>query len=426
MSYGLFLEEYLTEAKIEMNKYLDSTGYTEAAKEGVYKHNFYLRDNLQKKYVSEVLAKESSRDTIMEFVGKVWDDHHRELSTAGPTYSFVFGDKEVSVLYELFNITKEEILQIYDNMVKETYYGNISKFITGWITNAPHKLLITAILSDAYQNNYEDIIEACEWMWGFSEYAIVFSEFWHIGVKEDVMDYTIEHLSRNIITKVKSIGGLLKYDAHAATSFYADEFRKGGADNVYIDMMRRMRNQISNKFRKIANAYYDNYRNNASQHSTTSKFDDGSVAELDGVNNNSAQLIDRITSKFITGGINDSYARITAEAQKLDKDTLIGFISQIMSTKNNYLPKFIENTILAYFNKYPTADSLSEFVNFGLALYRSIGTSKDELYMELKNIINYWMNDIVHINDLYKSPNTIINYHRAVFNYVILMINYYK
>ena len=121
-------------------------------------------------------------------------------------------------------------------------------------------------------------------------------------------------------------------------------------------------------------------------------------------------------------------AKITADGAKVDKDNLIGFINQIWASKNNKLSKLIEDIITAYFSKNPTDTSVGsgEFINFGLALYRSIGTSKDPIYQEIKSIINYWMDDIINIKQYYQREGTQIAYARAIFNYIIFMINYYN
>ena len=76
--------------------------------------------------------------------------------------------------------------------------------------------------------------------------------------------------------------------------------------------------------------------------------------------------------------------------------------------------------ITIYFTKNPTDISLGgvEFVNFGLTLYRSIGTSKDEMYQDIKSILNYWMNNIINIRQTYNREATIISYTRAIFNYI--------
>ena len=362
-----FVDEYFNEAK---------------SKEDVYIINYYLRDNLQKVYVSDKLKDIRTQEALIDFTGDFIDKHTKEFRTAGPVYNVLFGDTETSFLYELFNINAEKILELYTNMVKETYLKDTVKFQTGWIQNAPHKLLLTSILIDALQNNYEDVVTCIEYLWAFSEYPILYREYWKLGVKEDLMNYTIEHLgSKFQVKKVGNLLGLLKYDSTGAVTLMKENLLTG-ADHVYNDFMQAIRNRINSKFRNISNAYYENDKKNATQHDKTTQFDDGSLADQDGINTNIARIVDNTINKFISGDINSSLAGIAAEANKIDKNNLIGYLNQIFTTKGNMVPKFIENVITIYFLKNPSADNLSasSFVSFGLSLYRSISMSKDDMY----------------------------------------------
>lgn len=416
--YDLFMEEYLEE---EINGFMED-------KEGVYKTNFYLRDHLQIPYVSKTLEKRRVRDEIIEFVGSILDENSNKLSTSGPVHIITFSDKESNKLYEIFGINDQKVLEIYESMIQESFYGQISKFITGWVKNAPHKILVTAILIEALQKEYDDIIECCEYIWAFCEYPILFRKYFKTGVKEDVMNYTIEHLgSKFTIKKVSNLQAMLKYDAHSAVENKKEELLSG-VDNAYTDFMRRIRNQFNNRIKNIARVYFDNDENNASQHNRISQFDDGSLTDQEGSTTNVAQVVDKTINKFTSTGINNSMVRVAADGSNVDKDNLLGFINQINTTKNNHIEKLIENIITAYFNKNPTNTSLGsgEFLNFGLALYRSISTSKNEMYQEIKQILNFWMDDIINIRQFYSNSGTIIGYTRAIFNYMILMINYYN
>ena len=225
--YGLYFQEHMETALDEMKKYLgeDSELFQEAVdKSNIYKENYYLRDNLQITYVSKVLAKRRNRDELILFISKFMDEHSYQLSTPGPIHMFTFGDNETNFLYDMFGLSADEIFGMYNKMVEETFYGKISKFFTGWVKNAPHKLLITAMLIESLQKEYEDIVECCEYLWAFCEYPIIYRKSWSTGVKEDVMIYTIEHLGNKFkVKKVNNLQGLLKYDAHSSVSYMKDK-----------------------------------------------------------------------------------------------------------------------------------------------------------------------------------------------------------
>lgn len=441
--YRMFMQEYIEDAHYEMNKYLGKEDYSEwylfdedgedqegNDKKEVYKINYFLREHLQTPYVSPVMAKKVNQDKLIEFTGKFMDDHSNQLSTSGPVYTFTFGEKETTFLYELFGVNAEMLLDLWKQTIDETYYGTISAFMNGWIQNAPHKLLMASMLIEAVQKGYEDMVTCCEYLWAFAEYPIIYREYWSTGVKEDVMNYTIEHLGNKFKIKVKKLNNLqalLKYDATSAVLSF-NERLKDGADNVYADFMQRMRNQLKNTIKNIARAYYKNSDENATQHNKQSEFDDGTLTDQEGITTNTAQIVENTVNKFASGDINNSIVRVAADGSQVDKNNLAGYISQIKSTKNNKVSKFVEDVITAYFDKNPTETSIEagSFVTWGFTLYRSIGTSKNPLYAEIRSILDYWMFHIIDIRSVYSREPTVINYTRAIFNYMILMINYYN
>ena len=235
--YQQFMMDYMNEYRpdelqhMEIEEEAEINDYeliNEEGKDPVYKENYYMMNNLQKPLISPVLATQRGRDTIIDFTGKFMDEHAYQLSTAGPVHIFTFANKETSVLYDLFNTNADQMLEFYNKMIEETYFGKISAFITGWIKNAPHKILLTAMTIDAVQNEYEDILTCCEYLWAFTEYPIVYREFWKTGVKEDVMNYTIEHLgSKYKIKQMKNLKELLKYDATKSVESEMDDLRRG-------------------------------------------------------------------------------------------------------------------------------------------------------------------------------------------------------
>lgn len=437
-NYQRFMLDYMNEHSPEMMPYVnldemdDEEDYfaNDARDENnnpVYKEGYVFRDQLQSKYITPALAKNRVQDQILQFTSDFRESHVTQLSTSGPVYTFTFGQKEIKPIYDLFSIDGDTLIQIYNEMVQDTYFGKISKFFTGWVENAPHKILMTSILVDAFQNNYPYMIECMEYLYAFTEYPILYRKYWKTGVREDVMNYTIEHLGPKFkVKQVKNLRDLLKYDTTTAVEFYKDQLTKG-VDNVYIDLMYRIRNSMNNKFKNIENEYYKNVAENKTQHNTPSEYDDGEKPDQEGDISAMANIIDQTINKFYNGEINNAIARMAAQGGQVDTSNLIGMISAIYSTKHNRIPKFVENILTYYFKSKNTSEFIaSEFLNFGLSTYRSIGNSTDPLLVEIKSIQDFWMNDIIDIMSKYPKGNTSKLYRRAIYNYMIMMINYYQ
>lgn len=440
----LFMEEYINEAYDEMYNYYEELMNEEEkialmeAKEGVYKDNYYLRDNFKNKYVTPTLAKDNVREGIIDVVAEFMDTHHQQLGAQGPIYTFTFGNNEMNKIYQLINdnippsltpISNELQIKMFDDMVLATYEGgNISKFFKGWVQHAPYKILLIAMMIESLQKGYDDMLECAENMFAYIEYPILYREYWSTGVDAECMIYTIEHLSNKFkVRSMKDLQELLHYDAHVCVINMKERLTIG-TDNIYADFMQRIRNQINNKLKNISRAYYDNKDKNLTQHTNTSEFEDGSLADQEGHTSEMTQAIDNTINKFITGTTNNALARVVSERNKLDKNNFINYINQIMNYKGNNVNKLVEDIITAYFNKQPTNTSVGslEFTNFGLGLYKSIGTSNNPILVEIKNILQFWVYDICEINKSYSSPTTIINYTKSFFEYIIFMIQYYN
>jgi len=416
-AYQTFFEEYLLEAEEEV------------IKSAVYKKTFILRDKFIIPYISPVLEKKSKRDIIFQFTSKFMDDHSAQLSASGPIDSFTFGKKEATALYELFGIDSALILNIFQDIQKETYYGKLSKPYHGLINEVPHKLLLVALMVESLQKEYNEVLESAKYLYAFTEYPIIYRKFWPIGVKADVMEYTIEHLpsSKFKSRKTSNVGGLLKYDMDSTVDKHSNRL-KTGYDHEYLDLIMRIRNTIKNTFLNISTQYYKNFKGDHTQYKQSGKRDDGSLADVEGTTSTMASAIENTYNKISVNPINIKIISLVSEGNQVDPGNVKSFLNQIFTSKNNKLYRMIENTITAYLSKNPTNTSIGsgEFMNFGIALFRSIATSKNQTYIEIRQILNMWMYDIVNIERYYKNAGTISNYTRAIFNYIIFLIHSYN
>lgn len=392
------------------------------------KLNYYLRDHLQNTYVYDALSKPSIRNKIIEGLGTYIDSHSEALSAAAPMYQMPFGEKEESFLYEAFKITPQEVISIFNDMNEATFDGKMSKMFVSFVKHSPAKVLVTAMLIDALQNGYDDMVECAEYLWAFIEYPLLFHTYWRHGVKKDVMMATLEDLGkRYTITKSKNVQDWLKRDMENLVDSFSDRL-KTGADHIYTSFMQNCRNWLKSKFQNIADVYYKHNEANITQHTQVSIFDDGTINDQVGLNTTIMQISTATINKFANKEISDSIIKAVCEYPKVDSELVKNYINKIYSTDNNKIPQFVEAVITAYFTKYPTEMRLEkgQFISFGLMLYRSISTSKKEIYITIREVLDYWMNTICDINSYTNRAATRINYTRAIFNYMIFMISSYN
>lgn len=389
---------------------------------------FYFRDHLQIPYIKDKLKEPRIRQSVVDFVGKFIDDNSAKLSTIGPTHMILFLDKDTKFFYDLFGVTKEEIIKMMADIKKENETFKKNNDLIN-LKGMPHKVLLIAILIEAIQNNYSDIIESLRYIYGITDYGVLFRKYWKLGVKEEVMNYTIENLPSNkyIAKKLNNVLAWYKYNVDTAIDFHLPRLAKG-YDWEYKAFADRVRTNFNNGFRIISHFYYDNVKENKAIITQTSKYDDGKLAEQEGQQKYMATAVDKSLNGFISSELNTRVIKMISQAGELDPSQLTNFLNQIFNDKRNRLERMVEAIIGSYFQYNPSAIGVSggEFLNFGIGLYKSIATSKRELYIAIKQIMNIWIDEIIDIKKYFKGSTTISNYSRGIFNYIIIMINHYN
>ena len=391
------------------------------------KFTFYLRDNLQIPFIKDKLKEKRIQQSIIDFIGKFLDDNASSLSTPGPTYMIPFLDPQTKFFFDLFGVDKPKIVTMIKEFGKIAFPDEKEALIN--IKGFPHKLLFIAMLIEAIQNNYQDIVEACKYLFIFPDYGVLFRRYWRLGVKEEVMNYTIENLPSNKYKakKMNNILALMKYDTSKCIETHLPRLTKG-YDQEYKYFADRVRTQINNTLKGISRKYFDNVNDNKAMIIQKDKFDDGKRAEIEGQQQIMGQAVDKALNGFMSTALNATVIKMISQAGELDASQLTNFLNQILNDKRNRLEVLIESILGAYFQYNPSANTISggEFVNFGIGLYKSIATSKKELYMTIKKILNIWIDEIIDIKKYFKGSTTISNYSRGIFNYIIIMINHYN
>jgi hypothetical protein len=414
MSNDLY-KEYVEESLEEDNYY----------SEAVVKKGYYLRDNLILPYIRPTLVKQENQNKITSYVGNFIEFHWKELSTSGPVHIFTFDKKEQQTVYSFFEIEEEKVLELIQNMYLKTYEWSI---VPKLFKDVPFRLFVPCIISESLVKNYSSVINACEYMLGFAEYPLRYRKQWKTGVQEEIMNYTIEHLQNKFkVKKMANLMELLKYDVSSAMDSHRDALLSM-EDKAFPDYFGRIRNNFRSTFVNIAREYFKNWGAKHTQHQQSGTRDDGSLNDTEGQVSNTASIIDNTYSKLVVSPIYNPYVDIMSEQSSVDKERFLSYLNQIFTHKENKLHQFIEGIVISYFQKFPTAQTLKseDFLNFGLALFKSVSASKNEIYQQISSILNFWMNDIINIRDYSNNEGTINNYRRAIYNYLLLMMIYHN
>jgi len=422
MNYSEYMLEHLEDS--------DLMFYTAFEEKVEIKANYYFQENLMPLIESALTPK--GVDSLIDFVSRFLDDHFDQLNTAGPVYNITFTDKDSAFFYQMIGKSKDEILEMFDEMVAQTYSGeNVNKVFRIYTTRViPHILIFIAMLIWGINHQDNDVVECCQYLVVFSIYPILFRRYWKYRVRPDLMDYTIERLSnKNIIKKGDTVQDWLRHHGQTSVNNFRTRLVNPVPDGIYLDFALRVRSQINSALQVLSNAYYSNYAKDASQHITDSRYDDGNLVEQENQNAKAAYLAENIAIKMRSNQANQQFSNLVADAAKVSVDKMVNHINTILLHEESRLVKLIENILILFYKSKPLDDNLGSdvFLEFGLGLYKSISSSKDPLRKEITAIMDYWVHTILNLQQEYSTrPASVKAYRRALYNYMIYMIRYYK
>lgn len=416
MNYFDYVSEMVEENELAEMEYM-----TEAVKAKV---TYTFMNQIQPLIDKTMNAKKV--DELISYIANFINANNAALFSPGPMKNFNFGAKDIEFVYSLAGGISQDEFKAMVNAVVIEAYGKKMNFAA--ISKAPHKLIIAAAMIWAIRNKNSDAAECLRLLGVLADYPMVFANYYRHGVREDIMAYTVEHLSSNLIKKKGSVFGLLVHHGETCYNNFLERLTGEVPDYIYFDYVNRIRNQINSSMRSIANAYYANHEKNATQHTKSDTLDDGNLAASEGLNTTISTIADNTYAKFNTSATDESVAKLMAQDRGVAADKLISYINKIMSTKNNQLFDLIESILILFFNSKPEDDSVGSavFLAYGMALYRSIGTSKQPMESRINNILTYWMDDIIHIKEEYTRSDSIIRYRRCIFNYIVYMMKQYN
>ena len=152
------------------------------------------------------------------------------------------------------------------------------------------------------------------------------------------------------------------------------------------------------------------------------------VDQEGGISTVITNITETTISRFVKGNINLNILKTIADTkEEIGAEILEGYITKIVSSKDNRLSKFIEDIVTLFFTKHPEeTDIRPKFLNFAITIYNSINRSTERLNKNIADILNYWVYDICNIKKDYSRATTIINYKISIYRYFVAMINHYN
>lgn len=415
---GIFyLESEFTE---EAEDDSDEEIFTEAT----INHTFLLQGLLQKS-IFEALDNNVKRAKYRQIQNNYIDRNAEKLATAGPQYLIVFGDKDHQEYLDLFQLTKEPIVETLNTIIKQAGSSSPFKFMT------QHPMLPILYFCIRYFTLKKDekAVNSTLGIYALDIYWTTYTKYFPKGVIEPVMAYTIDQLTDKFtIKKSANIFNTLLMSIQQSYAFHKKRFLMGGDDDVFA-FAQRIKNDQNSLIRKIANKYMDNYYAGNAVTTRNDSYDSDNPI-VDDVEN-ATTVIQSYTAKvvppMISNGIDIRLAMAAAKMSQISVTDCREYLMDLISDKHvNELESLVQSTLYIFLmnDRRSVREIKSQyFLSWGYSLF-SKTNSKDKNIKNINAILDKWALES-GIMDRYSSIGTRINYKKGIFIYIILTIQKY-
>lgn len=379
--------------------------------------NSLLISTLSPKIESTFRNKEN-KNTFIKSIQKYVDKNNQILYHNAPSYRLYFSDKyEREPIYKLVGIEKDTIV----SNLKE-----LKHLDSKWkISNEPFNVLMTLIIRDFTIRKDKDGINNALLFLSLSLYSSLQYKYFKYPPNENIMQYTINNVSNKYL--FKQYGVVIKAIYHTAITshdtYYKDLIK--GDDKNITDYFINLRSRLNNLIRNFAGEYHHNYKEGNYLNTQQDSNDEDNYYETENLSGLITQLSEKVSIKFFSTSINQKILRIAAKMANCDTPTLNNAIHNIKENESSKVRDLIRLILQVYLNdsknSYDTI-ATQKFIAYSISVY-SRSNTKDEAIIEIKDLLDYFLNKNSERYMNTEREATKNNYRKGLYTYFTLLIS---
>jgi ribosomal protein L30E len=245
----------------------------------------------------------------------------------------------------------------------------------------------------------------------------------------DVMDYTIENLSRKfLLKKVNNVYDIVKYYSETIIENMEDRILRG-ADIDYVYFCTNLDTRIGGFMKSLAAQFYKNKEEkNRTQTETAARQNEEGEFFVGNTSNISSILessVRKIITRFISDNtIDDSILNVACSRTKFSKPKLVIIINKIREHTDDKLKEVLSNIIMYYLltsKKDISAIRSREFITTMINLY-SISNTKNEIILKIKDLLEQIVTENSESILKEGNKNMIDRVKTSLYTYLVLFI----
>ena len=404
---------------------------------------FEIRDKLITPY-EQIILKNKNR--IMMIIKTYLAKSTSRLGTRYPTTKVPFLKSDMDIIFQALGFSRQMVydtsMNIHANdidtnnhLIQEPFNMMCTIAAHVYLKNDPN--LQKAILGiakgkipdDKYK--YSTPVYFLVLYMAIHFYSALYNKYWKYDPNEDVMDYTIEHMSNKfIIRKCQNILEFITYHSETNIENMMDRLlRASDVDLIYF--FSNLNNRLSHALRTIANNYYENKeKGNSTGHEDANRVNDEGkfyVGDTTSISADVEQVTRRITTRFFSETVlNDKLVTGACAKTKFSKSKFIVITQRIRENhENDQIIKNIFSSIICYYLvKFQGKIENIKSNNFLIQMFKvySISNTKDQFVIGIKEQLSLLIkNNASTILDEGNS-NILDRAKTSLYNYFILYI----
>ena len=355
---------------------------------------------------------------LKEAVAVYRDANMAKLSSAGPTYRTLFTEEDKRILFVNTATSPELVNRILP----------LSSYIKKHWRNIviPFNVVCALTITYAKRTNNTELAQYMLMYLVLSMYPSLHSKYFKYGVNPQIMDYTINNLSKKF--KIKNLGTIwntLLDTALVCDKTYTKNIIRAN-DKDITDYIESLKTRLNALLKKIKSEFTKNYNDKNLMGIERDNEDSENFSRAESNSYIIERLANSIALKLSINGPDMKIVQISAKLNAVAINDMRSAVNNLIADKNN--AREIRKVITDILSIYLSFDSNSaieihsnKFILECLKIYKKSNTTNKSI-IEIKKMLDIWLQ---RYSDRYKKSNrvaTLNSFRKALYTFFVFTI----
>lgn len=366
--------------------------------------------------VDKQLSSPASEKVMLQVIGKFIDKNADLLSTSGPCYRITISDKEKNDFYSSIGLTEVGIKQALksSNYIKTSWSIMMNPFYTACATVIRHYILKRKL----------DKINTISFYLCIGMYPLIHHKYFKYNCNENIMNYTISHLSNKYKYKqLKSLYAALQDLSTVCTKTHESRLKVGN-DIDFTKYINDMHARLNDNLKNVAIEYYKNHESGNYLNVESDNIDEDDYHEADNSSYAVERICNNVTTKIAMNGPSIKISSISARMCDVSVNEFRNICYKI--TNEDHIHEFKSMvgflTQIFIFDLHNQAEMIKSrnYILSMLEVYKKTN-NKDTNIVNMRKILDKWLVDS-GITKRIKRAATLNDFKKAMYIFVVLTI----